>query len=74
MECCCCRKSGQDFAAGDRRRCVDIMKRVIELPLQLSDDWEPTQGWDVDVLAAVGGGKGGLEGEWVLQVCAKCEV
>jgi hypothetical protein len=44
--------------------------------LQLSDDWEPTIGWDEDILRALregGGGQGvGLEEEWVLQVM--CEV
>ena len=42
------------------------------LLLQLSDDWEPTSGWDEDILRALregGGQRGvGLDEEWVLQV------
>jgi hypothetical protein len=45
---------------------------VTALLLQLSDDWEPTSGWDEDILRALregGGQRGvGLDEEWVLQV------
>jgi hypothetical protein len=44
--------------------------------LQLSDDWEPVQAWDDDILRALREGRGGdgvgLDDEWVLQVsCAR---
>ncbi len=45
---------------------------VTAVLLQLSDDWEPTIGWDDDILRALregGGQRGvGLDEEWVLQV------
>jgi hypothetical protein len=71
VEHCCCCLPRQDHVAGAAAAAA-AAAAILTFLQQLSDDWEPSPGWDEEILRAVAEAGASVDDEWVLQVT--CDV